>query len=56
VESALHVKRIDEMMAFYRDVLGFRLRRPVQVLAGNHEVMAGACPWFDAVKRGHRSA
>jgi 2,3-dihydroxybiphenyl 1,2-dioxygenase len=31
------------------------LRRPVQVLPGNHEVMAGACPWFDAMKR-QRSA
>jgi 2,3-dihydroxybiphenyl 1,2-dioxygenase len=27
------------------------LRRPVQVLPGNHEVMAGICPWFDAMKR-----
>jgi 2,3-dihydroxybiphenyl 1,2-dioxygenase len=32
------------------------LRRPVQVLAGNYDVMAGACPWFDAMKRGQRSA
>jgi Glyoxalase/Bleomycin resistance protein/Dioxygenase superfamily len=32
------------------------LRRPVQVLPGNHEVMAGACPWFDAMKKQQRSA
>ena len=32
------------------------LRRPVQVLAGNHEVMAGACPWFDAMTRHPKSA
>jgi 2,3-dihydroxybiphenyl 1,2-dioxygenase len=25
-------------------------RRPVQVLAGNYEVMAGVCPWWDALK------
>jgi 2,3-dihydroxybiphenyl 1,2-dioxygenase len=31
------------------------LRRPVQVLAGNHEVMAGVCPWFDEMKK-QRSA
>ena len=27
------------------------LRVPVQVLEGNHQVMAGACPWFDSVRR-----
>jgi 2,3-dihydroxybiphenyl 1,2-dioxygenase len=32
------------------------LRRPVQVLAGNHQVMTGACPWFEAVKKQQRSA
>ncbi len=32
------------------------LRRPVQVLAGNHNVMAGVCPWFDAMKKEQRSA
>jgi len=32
------------------------LRRPVQVLPGNYEVMAGVCPWFDAMKRGQRSS
>jgi hypothetical protein len=26
-------------------------RRPVQVLAGNREVMAGVCPWFDDIKK-----
>jgi hypothetical protein len=31
------------------------LRRQVQMLAGNYEVTAGACPWFGAVKR-QRSA
>ena len=32
------------------------LRQPVQVLPGNHEVMSGACPWFEAVKKQQRSA
>ena len=32
------------------------LRRPVQVLPGNYEVMAGLCPWFDAMKREQRRA
>ncbi|HUI97695.1 MAG TPA: VOC family protein [Xanthobacteraceae bacterium] len=26
------------------------LRRPVQVLEGNFDVMTGVCPWFDSVK------
>ena len=26
-------------------------RQPLQVLPGNHELSAGACPWFDAVRR-----
>ena len=26
------------------------LRRPVQVLEGNHQLMPGVCPWFDSVK------
>lgn len=26
------------------------LRRPVQVIDGNFEVMTGVCPWFDSVK------
>jgi 2,3-dihydroxybiphenyl 1,2-dioxygenase len=26
------------------------LRRPVQVIEGNFEVMTGICPWFDSVK------
>ena len=25
-------------------------RRPVQVLEGNYEVMAGVCPWWDSLK------
>ena len=25
-------------------------RRPVQVIAGNYDVMSGVCPWWDAVK------
>lgn len=25
-------------------------RRPVQVIAGNYEVMSGVCPWWDSVK------
>jgi hypothetical protein len=32
------------------------LRRPVQVLPGNFEVMSGACPWFDAMKKQQKSA
>jgi 2,3-dihydroxybiphenyl 1,2-dioxygenase len=32
------------------------LRRPVQVLPGNFEVMGGACPWFDAMKKQQKSA
>jgi catechol 2,3-dioxygenase-like lactoylglutathione lyase family enzyme len=32
------------------------LRRPVQVLPGNHEVMDGVCPWFDDMKRQQKSA
>jgi 2,3-dihydroxybiphenyl 1,2-dioxygenase len=31
------------------------LRRPVQVLPGNFEIMAGACPWFDAMKHRQNS-
>ena len=27
-----------------------RLRRPVQVLDGNYDVMGGICPWFDSLK------
>ena len=26
------------------------LRRPVQVIDGNYDVMTGVCPWFDSVK------
>jgi len=32
------------------------LRRPVQVLPGNFDVMTGACPWFDEMKKQQRSA
>ena len=32
------------------------LRRPVQVLPGNYDVMAGACPWFDTMKKQQKSA
>jgi 2,3-dihydroxybiphenyl 1,2-dioxygenase len=28
------------------------LRQPVQVIAGNYELMAGACPWWDGVRGG----
>jgi 2,3-dihydroxybiphenyl 1,2-dioxygenase len=27
------------------------LRRPVQVIAGNYDLMDGVCPWWDSVKR-----
>jgi 2,3-dihydroxybiphenyl 1,2-dioxygenase len=32
------------------------LRRPVQVLPGNYEVMTGVCPWFDEMKRQQKRA
>ena len=32
------------------------LRRPVQVLPGNHEVMDGVCPWFDDMKKHQKRA
>jgi 2,3-dihydroxybiphenyl 1,2-dioxygenase len=32
------------------------LRRPVQVLPGNFEVMTGVCPWFDEMKRHQKQA
>src|SRR6516162_368288 len=32
------------------------LRRPVQVLPGNHEVMDGVCPWFDDMKKQQKRA
>jgi len=32
------------------------LRRPVQVLPGNHEVMVGVCPWFDDMKKHQKRA
>jgi 2,3-dihydroxybiphenyl 1,2-dioxygenase len=28
-------------------------RKPVQVIEGNHEIMAGVCPWWDSVKARH---
>jgi hypothetical protein len=27
------------------------LRRPVQVMEGNYELMSGVCPWWDELKR-----
>jgi 2,3-dihydroxybiphenyl 1,2-dioxygenase len=32
------------------------LRRPVQVLPGNFEVMTGVCPWFDEMKKQQKRA
>ncbi len=32
------------------------LRRPVQVLPGNYDVMSGVCPWFDAMKHRQNTA
>ena len=32
------------------------LRRPVQVIDGNHDVMTGVCPWFDSVKSRQKTA
>jgi len=32
------------------------VRRPVQVIEGNHDVMAGVCPWFDSVKSQQKRA
>src|SRR5580704_4276554 len=31
------------------------LRRPVQVLPGNFDVMTGVCPWFDEMKKQRRA-
>ena len=28
------------------------LRKPVNVLDGNHKLMPGVCPWWDGVVRG----
>jgi hypothetical protein len=27
------------------------LRRPVQVIEGNYDLMDGVCPWWESVKR-----
>jgi len=27
------------------------LRQPVQVIEGNHNLMPGACPWWDSMKQ-----
>ena len=32
------------------------LRRPVQVMEGNYNVMDGVCPWWDSVKKGQKTA
>jgi 2,3-dihydroxybiphenyl 1,2-dioxygenase len=32
------------------------LRRPVQVIEGNYDVMSGVCPWFDSLKSRQKSA
>jgi 2,3-dihydroxybiphenyl 1,2-dioxygenase len=32
------------------------LRRPVQVIEGNYDLMTGVCPWFDSVKSRQKSA
>jgi hypothetical protein len=32
------------------------LRRPVQVLHGNFDVMTGVCPWFDEMKKQQKRA
>jgi len=32
------------------------LRRPVQVIDGNYDVMTGVCPWFDSVENRQKSA
>jgi 2,3-dihydroxybiphenyl 1,2-dioxygenase len=32
------------------------LRRPVQVIDGNYDVMGGVCPWFDSLKSRQKSA
>ena len=33
------------------DLAAKGLRRPVQVMDGNHQLMAGVCPWWDEVSR-----
>jgi 2,3-dihydroxybiphenyl 1,2-dioxygenase len=32
------------------------LRRPVQVIEGNYQLMSGVCPWWDSVAKGQKSA
>jgi 2,3-dihydroxybiphenyl 1,2-dioxygenase len=32
------------------------LRRPVQVMEGNYNVMEGVCPWWDGVKKSQKTA
>lgn len=31
------------------------LRRPVQVIEGNYQLMEGVCPWWDSVKKGQQT-
>ncbi len=39
-----------EMRALRMKAAADGLRQPVQVLPGNHQVMAGVCPWWDSVQ------
>ena len=31
------------------------MRRPVQVMEGNYQLMPGVCPWWDSIKSGGAS-
>jgi hypothetical protein len=30
-------------------------RQPVQVIAGNYNLMPGVCPWWDSMKQGRKA-
>ena len=38
----------DEARAMRRKLADDGIRQPVQVLEGNHRLMPGTCPWWDA--------
>ena len=44
----LSSEKRDEARAMRRKLAEDGIRQPVQVLAGNHRLMPGTCPWWDA--------
>jgi 2,3-dihydroxybiphenyl 1,2-dioxygenase len=44
----LSPEKRDEARAMRRKLAGDGIRQPVQVLEGNHRLMPGTCPWWDA--------